>query len=50
VALGTTGACRQVTLIFTRRGEALRPISCRAMRRNERRLHAERSAEEIREK
>ena len=37
VALGTTGAARQVTLIFTRRGEALRPISCRAMRRNERR-------------
>jgi uncharacterized DUF497 family protein len=46
VALGTTGTGRPVTLIFTRRGDALRPISCRAMRRKERRLYEERRREE----
>ncbi len=46
VALGTTGTGRPVTVIFTRRGAALRPISCRAMRRKERRLHEERRSEE----
>ncbi len=33
--LGVTTEGRHAALIFTRRGERLRPISCRAMRRNE---------------
>ncbi len=36
VLLGQTSAGRHMTLIFTRRGEKLRPISCRPMRTNER--------------
>ena len=32
---------RLLALIFTRRGEQLRPISCRPMRRNERTLYEE---------
>jgi uncharacterized protein len=47
VALGTTGTGRPVTLIFTRRGDALRPISCRPMRRKERRLYEERRREAL---
>ena len=39
IALGLTATSRHVTLVFTRRGDCLRPISCRAMRRNERRLY-----------
>lgn len=39
--LGETDAGRRLALIFTRRGDQLRPISCRAMRRNERRLYDE---------
>ena len=39
--LGETDAGRQLTLIFTRRGNRIRPISCRPMRRNERRLYEE---------
>jgi uncharacterized protein len=46
VALGTTASGRPVTLIFTRRSETLRPISCRAMRRKERRLYEERRSQE----
>ena len=38
--LGQSEAGRPLALIFTRRGDKLRPISCRAMRRNERRLYA----------
>jgi uncharacterized DUF497 family protein len=37
--LGETVTGRRLALIFTRRGDRLRPISCRAMRRNGRRLH-----------
>lgn len=33
--LGVTGDGRHASLIFCRRGDELRPISCRAMRRNE---------------
>lgn len=33
--LGVTTEGRHAALIFTRRGERLRPISCRAMRRKE---------------
>lgn len=39
--LGRTDNGQLVTLIFTRRGEKLRPISCRPMRPNERRLYEE---------
>lgn len=42
--LGETEAGRLLALIFTRREEKLRPISCRAMRRNERRLYDEAKA------
>ena len=42
--LGETDAGRRLALIFTRRGNQLRPISCRSMRRNERRLHDEAKA------
>jgi uncharacterized DUF497 family protein len=37
--LGETEAGRRLTLIFTRRRDQLRPISCRSMRRDERRLY-----------
>lgn len=33
--LGVTADGRYAALVFTRRGEKLRPISCRAMRRRE---------------
>ena len=39
--LGETAAGRRLALIFTRRRDQLRPISCRPMRRNERRLYEE---------
>ena len=39
--LGETDAGRRLALIFTRRGNQLRAISCRPMRRNERRLYDE---------
>ena len=42
--LGETDAGRRLSLIFTRRGQKLRPISCRPMRRNERRLYDEAKA------
>lgn len=37
--LGRSEGGRALALIFTRRGSRLRPISCRPMRRNERRLY-----------
>jgi uncharacterized DUF497 family protein len=37
--LGKNGAGRALALIFTRRGERIRPISCRSMRKKERRLY-----------
>ena len=42
--LGESDAGRRLALIFTRRGNQLRPISCRPMRRNERRLYDEAKA------
>jgi uncharacterized DUF497 family protein len=33
--LGTTASGRRAALIFARRGDRLRPISCRAMRKKE---------------
>lgn len=37
--LGTSAVGTPLALVFTRRGNSLRPISCRAMRRSERRLY-----------
>lgn len=37
--LGQSDAGRRLALIFTRRGDRLRPISCRQMRPGERRLY-----------
>ena len=39
--LGQNEAGRRLALVFTRRGAKLRAISCRSMRRNERRLYEE---------
>ena len=39
--LGMTREGRRAALIFARRGEKLRPISCRAMRRKEREAYDE---------
>lgn len=39
--LGMTATTKPVALVFTRRGDLLRPISSRPMRRNERKLYAE---------
>lgn len=44
LALGESDAGRRLALIFTRRSDQLRPISCRPMRRNERRLYDEAKA------
>lgn len=46
VALGRTATGRRVAVIFTRRAARVRPISCRPMRRNERRLYEERRSQE----
>jgi uncharacterized DUF497 family protein len=46
VALGQTATGPRVAVIFTRRKARLRPISCRTMRRNERRLYEERRSQE----
>src|SRR5256885_16954446 len=43
-AMAAARAGRRLALIFTRRGTKLRPISCRPMRRNERRLYDEAKA------
>ena len=39
--LGIDGSGRPLALIFTRQGRRLRPISCRPMRRSERRLYGD---------
>lgn len=39
LVLGRSDAGRPLALIFTRRGDKLRPISCRPMRTGERRLY-----------
>jgi uncharacterized DUF497 family protein len=39
LALGRTAAGRLLAIIFTRRGERVRPISCRAMRKDERKVY-----------
>lgn len=39
--LGQNDKGRQLALIFTRRGDRLRPISCRPMRRRERQVYAQ---------
>ena len=39
LALGQDAESRQLALVFTRRGDKLRPISCRPMRRDERRIY-----------
>ncbi|MFA5140209.1 MAG: BrnT family toxin [Elusimicrobiota bacterium] len=39
LVLGRSDLGRHLALIFTRRGERLRPISCRPMRSGERRLY-----------
>jgi uncharacterized DUF497 family protein len=42
--LGRDSRGRGLALIFTRRGDLLRPISCRPMRQNERRLYEQAQA------
>lgn len=42
--LGESDTGRRLALIFTRHGDQLRPISCRPMRRNERKLYEEAKA------
>jgi uncharacterized DUF497 family protein len=44
--LGQSTKGRHLTLIFTRRGDRLRPISCRSMRRKERRVYEEAISED----
>ena len=39
IVLGEDDARRKLALIFTRRGQRVRAISCRSMRRNERRFY-----------
>jgi uncharacterized protein len=39
LALGEDAQGRRLALVFTRRGDRLRPISCRPMRRKERMLY-----------
>lgn len=41
LALGRDDRGRRLALVFTRRGDRLRPISCRPMRRKERRRYEE---------
>jgi len=41
LALGEDATGRRLWLIFTRRGDRRRPISCRAMRRKEKALYEE---------
>jgi len=41
LALGEDATGRRLSLVFTRRGDRLRPISCRAMRRKETALYEE---------
>ncbi len=46
LVLGEDSRGRRLALIFTRRSEQLRPISCRPMRTKERRLYEEAIAQE----
>lgn len=46
LALGEDDRGRRLALIFTRRGDGLRPISCRPMRRRERALYEEARGQE----
>lgn len=39
--LGVTSSGRHAALVFTRRGDTLRPISCRAMRKREKEAYDE---------
>lgn len=41
LVLGHDARGRRLALVFTRRGDRLRPVSCRRMRANERRLYEE---------
>jgi uncharacterized DUF497 family protein len=41
LVLGEDAAARRLALVFTRRGDRLRPISCRPMRSKERALYEE---------
>jgi uncharacterized DUF497 family protein len=41
LVLGESARGRRLALILTRRGERLRPVSCRPMRRNERKVYEE---------
>jgi hypothetical protein len=45
VVFGRTGRGRRLTLAFTRRGDLLRPISCRLMAREERKRYATEAAD-----
>ncbi len=45
LVLGKSERGRKLALILTRRGERLRPVSCRLMRRNERKVHEEATRE-----
>ena len=44
--LGCSNGGRLLALVFTRRGDKLRPISCRSMRKNERKIHDESTAKD----
>lgn len=46
LALGEIASGRRLALVFTRRGDRLRPISCRTMRRKERALYEEARCQE----
>lgn len=37
--LGTSASGTPLALVFTRRGDSLRPVSCRAMRKSERKFY-----------
>jgi uncharacterized DUF497 family protein len=45
LVLGQSKRGRKLALIVTRRGELLRPVSCRPMRRNERKVYEEASSQ-----
>ena len=45
LVLGKSERGRKLALILTRRGERLRPVSCRPMRRNERKVYEEANRE-----
>ena len=47
--LGMDHSRRRLALIFTRRGDKLRAISCRAMRKNEQKLYEEATRESEKE-